>query len=106
MNLAAVLVALYGLFSLIGGVIGYRKAKSTVSLAAGSVSGLILLVSAYGMVKGSSVAWVVSLTVALVLGVRFFRTWLKNRRLMPDLLMVLFSAATWIAVALEKFSTG
>ena len=42
MDTAAVVAALYGIFSLAGGIIGYVKAKSTASLVAGSLSGVLL----------------------------------------------------------------
>ena len=43
MNVAAAVVALYGMFSITDGVIGYLKAKSKASLIAGSISGALLL---------------------------------------------------------------
>ena len=97
MNVAVTVVASYGIFSVVGGVIGYLKAKSAASLMAGSLSGVLLLLCAYGIEQGSRAALVGSLVIALALGARFLGTWLKRRRVMPDLLMVLFSAATLLA---------
>ena len=103
MNFAAAVVALYGLFSLIGGIIGYVKAKSTASLIAGSLSGIVLLICGYWIARGSFAADIVSLVVAVLLGVRFFKTWRANHRVMPDLLMVIFSAATLFFVGIHLF---
>ena len=100
MNVAVAVVASYGIFSLAGGVIGYLKAKSKASLLAGLVSGALLLLCAYGMRRGSRAALLGSLVVAFALGARFLGSWLKKRRIMPDLLMVLFSLATLLAVGL------
>ena len=97
MTVAATVVASYGVFSLIGGVIGYRKANSAASLVAGGLSGALLLLCAYGIGQGSRTAALGSLLIAAALGARFTGTWLKKRRVMPDLLMVLFSAATLLA---------
>ena len=97
MDITASVIASYGLFSLAGGIIGYLKAKSTASLIAGSVSGASLLLCAYGIGQGSRLGVFGSLVIALALGGRFFGTWRKNRRVMPDLLMVLFSAAALLA---------
>ena len=97
MNVAVTVVAFYGLFSLVGGIIGYLKAKSTASLIVGSTSGVLLILCAYGMGHGSRAALLGSLAMAFVLGARFLGTWLKNHRVMPDLLMVLFSTATLLA---------
>lgn len=98
MHRPEMIVAAYGIWSLVGGAIGYVKAKSVPSLVAGSVSGALLLVCAYGIAQGSRLSALGSLVIALALGARFVGTWLKKRRLMPDLLMILFSAATVLAV--------
>ena len=100
MNGTVMIVAAYGIFNGVGGVIGYLKAKSTVSLVAGSISGVLLLLCAYGIRQGSRAALLGSLAIAFALGMRFLGTYLKKRRVMPDLLMVLLSAATLLAVGL------
>lgn len=46
--IAAILIGLYGLASIVGGLIGYFKAGSTASVAAGVPAGVILLVCAAG----------------------------------------------------------
>ncbi len=97
MNVAATVVAVYGVFSLVGGTIGYLKAKSLASLIAGSLSGALLLLCAYGIGQESRIALLGSLVIAFALGARFFGTWLKKHRVMPDLLMVLLSTATLLA---------
>jgi len=98
MNLAVAVVGLFGLFSLVGGAIGYFKAKSGASLIAGTVSGLILLACAAGIARGQRLASIVSLIVALLLGGRFLGTWWKNHRVMPDGIMVVLSLLTLLAV--------
>ena len=98
MKMAAALVAAYGIFSLVGGAIGYFKAHSTASLIAGSASGALLLLCAYGITQEHRTAALGSLVIAVALGARFFGTWLQQRRIMPDLLMILFSVATLLAV--------
>ena len=96
MHLAVTVVTLYGLFSLTGGLIGYLKAKSTASLLAGCGSGGLLLVCAYGIRQGNRAAALGGLAIAIALGARFSMTWLQKRRIMPDALMVLLSAATLV----------
>ena len=103
MTLATCVVLVYGLFTLIGGIIGYVKAQSQASLIAGSVSGIVLLGSAYGMAEGVRAASWIVLIAAILLGVRFLKTWLKNRRVMPDLLTVILSALTLLLVGMEMF---
>ena len=65
MSLAVVIVAVYGAFTLIGGVIGYVKAKSTASLLAGSASGVLLLLCSYRIGQGSRTALLASLIPAV-----------------------------------------
>jgi uncharacterized membrane protein (UPF0136 family) len=93
-----VVVAVYGLLTIVGGIIGFVKAKSRPSLIAGGTAGVLLLVCAAEMNRGSRVAAYGSLVIALLLGARFLRTWRAHRRLMPDLLMVTFSLLTLIVV--------
>ncbi len=101
MDLASMVVTFYGVFNLVGGVIGYIKAKSKASLIAGSVAGIALLICARRIEMGSMIASFTSLGIALLLGIRFLGTWLKTRRVMPDLLMILFSLATLVFVGLK-----
>ena len=101
MDISIVIVGCYGLFTLIGGLIGYLKARSRASLTAGTISGLLLVACAYWMRRGEPMAWFGSLAIALALGLRFFGTWRKKRRLMPDLLMVMWSIAVLVVVGLR-----
>ena len=99
MNLASLMTALFGLFTLVGGIIGYVKAKSKASVIAGSLSALLLFYSAHGIYEGMRAAYLMSLIVAAVLGVRFLKSWFKTRRVMPDLIMVILSSLTIIIVS-------
>ncbi|MBI3996084.1 MAG: TMEM14 family protein [Candidatus Omnitrophica bacterium] len=98
---AALVVGAYGVFTVIGGVIGYVKAKSRASLVAGCVFGAALIAGAYGVAQDSVPAAVASMAVALMLGMRFVRVWQRQHRVMPDLLMVLLSLATLVTVGLH-----
>ena len=108
--IAMIVIIVYGVFCVIGGIIGYAKAKSRASLIAGSVSGLILFVCAWLFNiaidnmsnstgdKASITGIIGSLAVSVLLGGRFLMTWLRTKKLMPDLLMVILSAGTIVAV--------
>jgi uncharacterized membrane protein (UPF0136 family) len=98
MNPAVVMVLVFGLFSITGGLIGYFKAGSLPSLFAGVISGLILVASSYGIFKGNTFSAVIAILIALLLGGRFIRTIMKNFKVMPDLIMILLSTASIITV--------
>ena len=99
MELAILVVVVYGLFTVVGGAIGFLKAKSTASLIVGSLMGLVLLAAAFRMRQGNEIAPYVAVGIAILLGGRFFVTWKRNKRVAPDLLMVLLSLITLIVVA-------
>ena len=101
MRLTVLIVMVYGLFTVSGGVIGYLNAKSRASLIAGSLCGLVLLAAAYHIRQGNPAAPVVVIVVAFLLGGRFAMTWRKNRRLAPDLLMIVLSVVALLAGGFE-----
>ena len=53
---AKIYFIVFGLLTIVGGVIGYVKAGSTASIIAGSISGLLLLVAAF-LLPGTSGRW-------------------------------------------------
>ncbi len=97
MNLSTILVGLFGVFNIIGGIIGYIKAQSFMSLISGSVAGILLLLCSYGIARNSTSAVYGAIIISLLLGGRFLMTMLRNFKVMPDLIIVLFSAVTIIA---------
>jgi len=101
MSLAQTVVTVYGLFTLIGGIIGYVKAKSNMSLIAGAISGILLLICAMGMASRSVTFYVGVIAISLALGIRFSSTWLQKRKWMPDLIMASLSLLSLIVVTLE-----
>jgi len=64
---ALVLAALYGLTSLVGGIIGFVKAGSVPSIVAGGISGLLLLGCAAAMSSYPKASLITSLVVAVAL---------------------------------------
>jgi uncharacterized membrane protein (UPF0136 family) len=80
---AKIYFIVFGLFTIVGGLMGYIKAGSTASLVAGSVSGILLLVAAFllpnYLVAGLALAAVVSIALAG----RFVPAFLNTGKVMP-----------------------
>ena len=104
MGLTTGVVALYALFCIVGGIIGYTKAQSTASLIAGLLSGIVLLICSYGIAKGNTAVLYISLIVSILLGGRFAVTLFNNFKVMPNLIMVILSVITvvFVIIALLK----
>ena len=94
MNFSTILIGLFGIFNIIGGIIGYVKAQSFISLISGSVAGILLLICSYGITRNSTAAVYGVIVVSLLLGGRFMMTMIKNFKVMPDLIIVAFSLAS------------
>jgi uncharacterized membrane protein (UPF0136 family) len=83
------LLYIYGALLIFGGLMGYIKAKSVPSLAAGVICGVIAIL------MGLDYTWhwapVVALILALVLIFLMGRRYLNTRKAMPALLIVVLS---------------
>jgi uncharacterized membrane protein (UPF0136 family) len=71
MRTVALYEMLFGIITLVGGIIGFVTADSIISLIAGLAAGLILVGAALKMQKGSRVGLYVCLIVSLALLVQF-----------------------------------
>ena len=91
---------IYGIFSIVGGIIGYKSAGSKVSLISGTICGLLLLLAAYlqfqGQILGLTLAVVITSILVVVFAIRLFKT----RKFMPAGLMVALGV---IALAIMLF---
>ena len=97
MKTSAIIVVLYGLLCIIGGMIGYFKAGSFVSMIVGGIGGLLVLMCGILMLRGNKAWALVALIIALAFGIRFLGKYLHSYKLMPDLLMIIFSAVGALA---------
>lgn len=88
----------YGVLVLVGGTIGYVKAKSRASLIAGIALGSLLGVAAGLLATGSpAAAAALGLVSALVLIARFLPAYMRTKKLMPAGAVVAVGA--WVVVA-------
>ncbi|HEY9638064.1 MAG TPA: TMEM14 family protein [Coleofasciculaceae cyanobacterium] len=97
-------ILIYGLVVLLGGVMGYVKAKSQVSLLSGVGSGIALLfawlISRQFPLAGLGLATVLALVLLVVFVMRFSRT----RAFMPAGMMVVLSLVATVVFLLGLLS--
>jgi uncharacterized membrane protein (UPF0136 family) len=83
----------FAILTIIGGIIGYAKAKSLVSIISGSISG-VLLIAASLMLPGRPVrAYIIGLLVSVLLAGKFVPDFVHKRAVVPGGLMALLSVA-------------
>jgi uncharacterized membrane protein (UPF0136 family) len=75
---------IFGALTIIGGVIGFKKAGSKASLIAGSISGVLILAAAVLILQGHAQNGVIlGLVVSSLLEIRFFPAFMKTKKVMP-----------------------
>ena len=102
--LPVLLLYVYGVLLIVGGAMGYVKARSVPSLVAGAVSGLIIII--VGLNYTSYDAPCVALLVALVLLFIMGRRYLRTRKAMPALLIVVLSVIVAVVQVYILLSVG
>ena len=98
--IGALFTLLYGLLAIVGGAMGYRQAGSKVSLISGSISGLLLLLSAGLMFKGARLGFQLAPILVGLLVIVFISRLIKTGKFMPAGLMVIVGIATLLALFL------
>ncbi|MBE9005304.1 hypothetical protein IQ259_09675 [Fortiea sp. LEGE XX443] len=94
MNLGIIAAFAYGILAIFGGIMGYVQARSQVSLLSGSVSGLLLILSAYLQLQGQTWGLILAAFVTAILVVVFAVRLAKTRKLMPAGLMTVLGVLT------------
>ncbi|AVH73915.1 TMEM14 family protein [Nostoc sp. 'Lobaria pulmonaria (5183) cyanobiont'] len=89
MNLGIVAAFAYGILAIVGGIMGYIQATSSVSLLSGSISGLLLILAAYFQLQGQTWGAILAVLVTAVLVVVFAFRLVKTRKFMPAGLMTI-----------------
>lgn len=93
--------SLYGILSIIGGIIGYKSAGSKVSLISGIISGLLLLVAVYLQLQGQTWGLTLAVIVTGILVIVFAIRLAKTRKFMPAGLMVVLGIAALAAMLFQ-----
>lgn len=88
---AKIYFIVFGLLTIVGGVIGFVKAGSTASIIAGSISGILLLVAAFLLPDYLAGGLALGAFVSLLLAGRFVPAFLKTGQAMPAGMMSILS---------------
>jgi uncharacterized membrane protein (UPF0136 family) len=98
------LLYVYGILLIVGGVMGYVKAKSVPSLVAGCVCGFLALLLGYRYVWhfAPHAAFILALVLIFIMG----RRYLNSRKAMPALLIVVLSVIVAIVQIYVIFFVG
>ena len=79
----------YGALAIVGGIIGYTKVGSRPSLLSGSISGILLFVSAALQYQGMAWAKIMAIAIIAILVITFIVRFQKTRKWMPAGMMVI-----------------
>jgi uncharacterized membrane protein (UPF0136 family) len=93
---------LYGLLTIVGGVIGFLTAHSKMSLISGGISGLLIIVSAVIYMRGNNIGFYALVALSLLLAIFFGVRFSKSLAFMPAGLMVLLSVISLIGLFIKR----
>lgn len=88
---AKIYFIIFGLLTIVGGVIGFVKAGSTASIIAGSISGIALIVGAYLLSGNLALGLAIAGLVSILLAGRFIPVFMKTGQVMPAGVMSILS---------------
>ncbi len=101
MKMTATIVFVYGLLVGLGGIMGYIKGGSQISLFMGISFGIPLLVCAYLISKAQALAQYIALVLTFLLDAIFTYRFAKTLYFFPAGLFSLLSLAVLIVLALK-----
>src|SRR4030095_8426915 len=88
---ARIYFIVFGILTIAGGIVGYVKAGSVVSVIAGSIAGILLLVAAWLMPDHQAAGLTVALIVSVLLAGQFVPKFFSTHKVMPAGLMSVLS---------------
>ena len=96
MDLTKIVLSIYGILMLGGGVMGYVKAHSKPSLIMGIISGILIFIGVYLLGSNAKTGMMLVTTVSGMLTMVFLLRLLKTQAFMPSGMLLLLSAAVLI----------
>lgn len=88
---AKIYFIIFGILTIAGGLMGFLRAGSTISLIAGSITGILLLVGAFFLPANLAVGLAIAGLTSLLLAAQFVPKFLKSGQPMPAGMMSLLS---------------
>ncbi|MDB9528594.1 TMEM14 family protein [Oscillatoria sp. CS-180] len=98
MSPATLMTFIYGVLSIVGGIIGYVQAGSKPSLISGIITGILLLIAGVGLLQAQVWGFWLAIAVTLLLVIVFIFRLIKTRKFFPAGLMVAVGIGTAIAL--------
>ena len=97
MEAAKIYFIIFGLLTIAGGIMGYVKAGSVVSIIAGAITGILLIVAAFLLPEHRVAGLATALIVSVLLAGQFLPKLLRTGRVMPAGVMSVLSIIGIIA---------
>ena len=99
---AQVVLGVYGILLIVGGVMGFAKAGSMVSMIAGGISGIVSLIALWISTSNPAQGLLVGALLALLLTGVFINRFMSTRKLMPAGLVFILSLAVGILLIMVR----
>lgn len=101
LTLGQIVLGVYAVLLIVGGLVGFLKARSTPSLVAGLISGA--LAGGCVAVSGSNrmLGYGLGLALAMIMGIVFAMRYTRSRKAMPSGLLALISLVVVIALVVD-----
>jgi len=100
LDLTKLYLFIFGVLTIAGGIMGYVKARSVVSIVAGGISGVLLALAGHFVGTGKvQLGLILGLVVSLALAGQFVSKFLKTHKFMPAGMMSVLSVIGLVLTA-------
>ena len=101
LGVMSILYFVYAALLLVGGILGYARAKSAPSLVAGAVAAVLTVIAALLLPHHPRAGLGLGILVSLGLGAFFFQRYQETKKPMPALLVLVMSVVILLASLLR-----